>query len=95
MREQTFVLEIQKLWSALKGVAQGLQITTISQSVRDKALENLLIAKGVITTQELEDEVKKEAQAMVEETQKAQAASTILVPPTTESGLILPGSVGL
>lgn len=94
MREQVFVTEFSKIWSALKSLGQGFQIAVISQSVRDKALENLLISKGLITSQELEDEVRKEAQVMVEETSKAKAAATI-VTPNPESRIILPGDAGL
>lgn len=99
MREGVWITEVQKIWQALQtmmqnvqGLAQGLQITTISQSVRDKALENILISKGLITQAELEAEVKKEAQALVEEAEKAKATSTIVTHP---SGLILPPSSGV
>lgn len=91
MREQVFINEFSKIWQSMKGLAQGFQITTISQSVRDKALENLLISKGLFTKAELEAEVQKEAQVMVEEANKAKAESSVIVP-TSESRIILPGA---
>lgn len=88
MRDTTLVTEIKKIWAAVYSIAEGLKIVTLSQACRDKAVESLLIKKGIVTREEIEEEVKREATSMVEEAQK-QAATASLQTPTTSSGIVL------
>lgn len=90
MRDGVIQAELQRVWMGIRSVAEGFKVSVISQSVRDQALENLLIAKGLITREELEAEVKKEATKLVEESKKLQEQPTIVTPPQPESRIILP-----
>lgn len=85
MRESSMIGEFNNLWRGIRSLAEGLKISVVSQSVRDQALENLLIAKGLVTREEIEEEVKKEATKMVEEAKKAQPTSQLLVPNSTNT----------
>lgn len=93
MKESTIIIELQRMWKGLHSIAEGLKIAVLSQSVRDRAVENLLIAKGLFTKEELEAELQKEAKALMAEAEKVAASQSNLVAPAPESKIILPDSV--
>lgn len=85
MKEATIITQFQQLWRAVHSVAQGFKVSVVSQGVRDQAIENLLVKKGVFTKQELDTEVQSEAQKLVKG-QQAPAEDTTSegsVPETT------------
>lgn len=83
MKESTIINSNNQLWGALRSLAEGIKIAVLSQSVRDQAMEKLLISKGLITKEEVEAAVKAEAQAMIAEANKPapEAPSGIILPP--------------
>lgn len=89
MKDQTLILQNQQLWKALGQVAEGLKISVLSQSLRDTALIELLIKKGLFTKEEYEASVKEQAQAMVAEAQKQTSG---LVTPAGSDQLIIPAT---
>jgi hypothetical protein len=77
-------VEFKRIWDLLGRISQGFQIAVISQSVREQALHNLLINKGLITQAELDEEMKKEAIKTQKEADKMAAESKIVTPTTAE-----------
>lgn len=91
MKEQTLINEFGNLWKMVQGLGQQVQISVLSQSVRETALTNLLVKKGLFTKEELEEEVRAEAQVLVAEAEKAnQKPESVIVPVPAASKLILP-----
>lgn len=83
MRESIVIQQFGQLWQTLNALAQNIKMITVSSSIRDQALEDLLISKGVITKEELENKVRESAKALIEQAN----ASKIIVPedvPTSE-----------
>lgn len=66
MKEATIINQFHQIWKAMQSISQGFKLSVLSQGVRDQALENILVAKGVFTREELEAAVKEEAQKMVQ-----------------------------
>jgi hypothetical protein len=90
MREQTIINEFKALWGALQNGINGLKIHMTGEALRSLALQNALIAKGVITQEELTKALSEEIQKMnsaAEEAAKAKAepkAPELILPTTAQ-----------
>lgn len=76
MREATIINEFKALWGALQNGINGLKIHMTGEALRSLALQNALIAKGVITQEELTKALSEEIQKMnsaAEDAAKAKA----------------------
>lgn len=96
MRESVLITEFSNLWRGIRSVAEGLKISVLSQSCRDAAIEKLLIKKGIFSKEELDVELKSEAEIMMAEAKSMQAtpqiitSSPIIVPDNVDKTIILP-----
>jgi methyl-accepting chemotaxis protein len=76
--------EFGRIWDLLGKISQGFQIQVISQSVREQALHNLLIDKGIMSQAELDEAIKKEAIKVQQEADKLATSAKIVTPTTAE-----------
>lgn len=90
MKEQVIINEFAKLWKMAGSIGQGLQLSVLSQSVKDTALTNLLVKKGLFTKEELAAELEAEAKNLVAEAEKVQTPPESVIVPVPINKLILP-----
>lgn len=64
MRDQTIINEFKALWGALQNGINRLQIHGTGEALRAQALQNALIAKGVLSQEDISKALSEEIQKM-------------------------------